>query len=257
MKIGMCCAPRFALGAKKAGYDYWEIGLNEVATLGKGEYANLLKLMREIDFFPETSNRFFINEKHRLVGDDVNMDELLDFTKLALERADEMGVKISVVGSGNARRVPEGYSKERALSQFSQLVYKMAEIAKEHNILLTVEPLRYEETNLINTVAEGIDFVKGVGHSNVRGLCDLYHILCNGEGYDGVRNSGGLLCHAHIACEKTRHVPQTGDGFDYHPFFEALKAGGFTGGVSMEGGYEGVTLDKDGVDYIKAIEYFR
>lgn len=258
MKIGLCCRPQFAETAKKAGFDYWEIGLNEVTVLGEDDFKKLTDYCKRIDFFPETSNRFFINEEHKLTGEDAtSLDVLLDWTRKSLERAEALGVKVAVVGSGRARSVPEGYDPRRAREEFANLLYKMGDIAKPYGMALTLEPLRYEETNFINTVKEGIDLVKYVKHPNILGLADLYHMLKNEEGYEGVARSEGLLAHTHAAHPERRRIPATSDGFDYTPFKNALDACGYTDRISLEGGFDDDKLLEQGMDALEAFKMFR
>lgn len=98
-----------------------------------------------------------------------------------MERAAESGCKIVVIGSGKARYIPENFSREYAASQFCEIMDICGEIGKDYCIKIAIEPLNYDETNYINTVAEGLEFCRTVANSNVGVLADFYHIYKTGE----------------------------------------------------------------------------
>ena len=186
MRFGVCCATDLAEKAEKAGFDYYETYLNRLAGFSEQEFREELQRITSTKIRPETGCRFFNNKEHRLTGPDADIEGALDWTARVLERAGAAGVKTAVVGSGGARNIPDGFSKERAAAQFCELLFKMGEKAKVHGITLALEPLRFEETNFINTVSEGLSVVKAVNHENVRLLADYYHMSQTGEGLSGV-----------------------------------------------------------------------
>lgn len=49
----------------------------------------------------------------------------------------------------------------------------LGDVAAKYGITVVVEPLQTKETNLINTVAEGIEIVKKVDRPNVKCLADF------------------------------------------------------------------------------------
>jgi sugar phosphate isomerase/epimerase len=71
-------------------------------------------------------------------------------------------VRILCFGSGGARRVPDGFSKDEAFAQLVAFGTRIAPEAKAHGITVVIEPLRRQETNIINTAAEGFALVKAV-----------------------------------------------------------------------------------------------
>ena len=67
-------------------------------------------------------------------------------------------------------------------------------------------------------------------------LADIFHMMMGGDPASAIQEAGPLLAHCHIADYATRQFP----GFDpavtdrLRPYFAALKAIGYTGGVSCE-----------------------
>ena len=50
------------------------------------------------------------------------------------------------------------------------------EIAASHGVLIVAEPLNRGECNIINTVAEAMEYVQAVNHPNFNCLVDSYHL---------------------------------------------------------------------------------
>ena len=72
----------------------------------------------------------------------------------------------------------------RATQAWKQLVEfsrRAAEQAKPYGIVVTIEPLRKEETNIVNTAAEGLDLVTAVNHANFQLMIDFYHLASEHE----------------------------------------------------------------------------
>jgi sugar phosphate isomerase/epimerase len=145
-----------------------------------------------------------------------------------------LGVKVLVVGSGSGRKCPEDWPKEAAIEQFSQILFEIAEEAKKYDIIATVEPLNKKETNIINSVSEGLEFVKNINHQNLKLLADFYHMRIEQENMDILKDASQHLHHVHIANSNGRVYPLNKDEDDYETFFNMLRQIGYNGRVSIE-----------------------
>ena len=58
-------------------------------------------------------------------------DDILKFGETAFRRAQMAGVKTIVFGSGGARAIPDGFSREEAKQQFISICKQLAPFAKE------------------------------------------------------------------------------------------------------------------------------
>jgi sugar phosphate isomerase/epimerase len=110
----------------------------------------------------------------------------------------------------------------------------MGPLAGPHGVTVVLEPLNKGETNFFNSVAEGIGLVDAIAHPNIQLLADIYHMLREDEGPESILKAGARLRHCHIAEKESRTSPGT-KGDDFRPYFKALKAIGYQGGVSVEG----------------------
>jgi sugar phosphate isomerase/epimerase len=71
-------------------------------------------------------------------------------------------------------------------------------------------------------------------HPNMKVLADMYHMGENGEEYSDILFADADLRHCHIARPEGRKYPLPGDGYDYAPFFAALRQIGYAGRLSIE-----------------------
>jgi hypothetical protein len=99
----------------------------------------------------------------------VDVSRPAEHVERTVGRLSALGVETLVFGSGKARQVPEGFSREEALSQLVAFGRLAAEAASRTGIVVVLEPLRRQETNIINTAREGLALVDTVGLPRARG----------------------------------------------------------------------------------------
>ncbi len=124
-------------------------------------------------------------------------------------------------------------SRDQALAWLADELKALAERAAAHNQVLLYEPLNRYETNLINRNADAAAFLDAHKLTNVRLLCDLYHM--NIEEADlaaSLRAVGPRLGHVHFA-DSNRHAIGFGHT-DAVPIVAALRDIGYTGYLSAE-----------------------
>jgi sugar phosphate isomerase/epimerase len=112
----------------------------------------------------------------------------------------------------------------------------VAPIAGEHGVTIAVEPLNRGETNVLNSVSEGLQYVKDVDQPAFRLLVDAYHWAKENEPTADIVAAGPWLAHAHIATYP-RRLPPGVEACDFAPFFTALKQAGYNLRISVEAGW--------------------
>ncbi len=112
-------------------------------------------------------------------------------------------------------------------------VREMAEYAQQRGIKLALEPLNRFETDMINIVAQGLEFIRQVGMDNVGFHLDTFHMhLEEKNSGEAIRLAGKKIYHFH-ACENDRGVPGTGQVY-WEQVAEALKEVEYDGAVVIE-----------------------
>ena len=122
-----------------------------------------LALLKESKLPVEACNSFLPGNL-KCVGPSPAHEEILKFGETAFRRARMAGIKTIVFGSGGARAIPEGFSREEAKQQFISLCKQLAPYAQKYNVVISLEPLNTRECNFINSVAEGGEIVEAVNH---------------------------------------------------------------------------------------------
>ncbi|MES2440944.1 MAG: sugar phosphate isomerase/epimerase family protein [Verrucomicrobiota bacterium] len=180
----------------------------------------------------------FIRPAHlRCVGAEANHDLILEWSETAFRRLKKAGGKFIVFGSAGARKLPDGWPKEKADEQFVSLLKRLGPLAEAQGITVTVEQLRAEECNYINHIGEGAALIRAANHPNVRMLADLYHMACGGDTPADLKAAMDVVVHIEIAEKAGRTVPGI-SGDDFRPYFRVLRETGYKGAVSIEGKWE-------------------
>lgn len=206
----------------------------QMMELDDADFAALKQRIERTGLPCPTSNNFFPTY-FRLTGPEVDRDAVMDYARRALKRAEELGVRYQVFGSGPAKNVPEGFPMEEGYRQVVRLLQQVAPVARAHGVTIVIEPLRKAECNLINTFAEGVQLARDVDDPNVRVLVDFYHLTEEAEPVQHLLDDGReFLRHVHFANPNGRVFPARGDEADYRPFIDALNAVGYDLHVSCE-----------------------
>ena len=217
-----------------AGYSFVEENVRGFLVPEESEevFEQKLTLVKDSKLPVEACNSFLPGNL-KCVGPAPQHEGILKFGETAFRRAQLANVKTIVFGSGGARAIPDGFSKEEAKNQFISLCKQLAPVAKKYNIVISLEPLNKKECNFINSVAEGGEIVKEVNHENFRLLADIYHMLMENESPSNITRYGDLLYHTHIA-EKTGRTSPGVNKEDFTPYFRALKDVGYDGRMAIE-----------------------
>ncbi|ASZ14268.1 sugar phosphate isomerase/epimerase [Chitinophaga pendula] len=180
----------------------------------------------------ETCN-LFIPAEIKIVGPAVQEERVLGYVDTVMQRARAAGIRLIVLGSGGARKLPDGMTPAEAKPAFIALCRKMAQIAARYDCTIAMENLNSTETNFINTLQEANEVVTAIAHPRFKLTADIYHMLKEGETAASIEKAGANLVHCHIAEREKRTAPGVA-GDDFRPYFAALKQIGFKGRIMVE-----------------------
>lgn len=178
-------------------------------------------------------NGFIRPKELHCVGPEANHDAILSWADITFRRMKRVGGKFIIFGSAGARRVPDGWPREKAAAQFIALLKQLGPLAEARGIIVAVEQLRAEECNFINHISQGAVLIRAAGHQNIRLLADLYHMAVMGDTPDDLRAAMDVVVHVEIAEKAGRTAPGV-NGDDFRPFFRVLRERGYHGAISIE-----------------------
>lgn len=245
MKFGVCCTIADAAPCANAGFDYFEAGVAEAFAPAEGdEVWQEKKRALAAAPLPLRACNGFLPGTFRLTGPEADHGPALDYAERACRRADEVGCKFIVLGSGGARNVPGGFAPglqppdiEGAYAQFTAFCKALADRIADCRVTVVLEPLRANESNLLNYVWQGMQIVRDVDSPRLEVLADFYHMMRGREGAESIVEAGPHLKHCHVAMRASRAWPGYEPAFELAPYFEALGKIGYAGGISCECGW--------------------
>jgi len=231
MRLGCCIAGQDQLAPLGGQADYCELPVARALMQSDAAFEALAARLEDSPV-PARACNVFLPAHLKVVGPAIDGAALRAYVEAALDRMRRIGARVLVVGSAGARDVPEGFDRERALDQFAGFLRDVAERGAGRGVTVVLEPLRPQETNLLNTVAESASFLRERDTGRARLLADLYHMREQGEPMDSLAACADLLEHVHVAgVERGRPAPDTAD---LEPFLRALRGAGYAGDCSIE-----------------------
>ncbi|MBL8755791.1 MAG: PmoA family protein, partial [Planctomycetes bacterium] len=112
------------------------------------------------------------------------------------------------------------------------------------DLTIALEPLRAPESNLVNTLGEAVAVVRAADRPHVRVVCDFYHLAFEHDAPDAVVAAAPWLAHLQIAAPAGRTFPTATNGETrYAAWFQALRAAGYRGRISIEANSTNVAAD--------------
>ena len=234
ISIGVCT--RDVEGAKKYGFDYIEPAAADIAAMSDADFQQFSEEVLVLPLRCRALNSLIRRPDLKVVGDDVSLTAIADYLEPCFARCHLLGASIVVWGSAGSRNVPEGASRQHAELQIIEFLRMAGDIARKHNLVVAIEPLRHQESNILNTGAEALRMVRRVKHPQVRVILDYYHMREENEDPRIIESAGKEIVHFHFANPHGRLWPRDLSEDDhYTAFFRSLKKTGYSGGISVEG----------------------
>jgi len=233
IQVGYCTPLRNIDAARAAGFEYVELSTSEIAGLSDAEYEQAATRIRDVGL-PVPVTNLFLPAAIKVTGASIDPAQQMMYVEKAFSRLARLGTQIVVFGSGGARRVPDGFPKDQAFRQLVEFGRRVAPAARAHGITIAIEPLRREETNIINSAAEGLDLVSAIDDPNFQLMVDFYHLAAEKEDPAIIVRAGAHIRHLHMANPQGRVFPRRWDEYDYAPFFATLRQIGYDRRISVE-----------------------
>ncbi len=128
---------------------------------------------------------------------------------------------------------PAGQTKERSLQYLSDALKECAEAAAGQGVRLVIEPLNHNESDLVNTTAEGMQLIERVGVGNIGLLFDTFHAAIEEPDIEqSIRSHAERIWHVHVA-DSNRWYPGAGT-LDFPAILRTLYSCGYRGYLSGE-----------------------
>lgn len=169
------------------------------------------------------------------------VEKIRSYVDTATHRAAQLGVSVIVFGSAGARKIPDGFSRTVAEAQLEQFLLLCANSAESAGIVIAIEPLCKRESNFVNLVGEGAEWVRRINRPGIGLLADTYHMEVEGEPISVLQECADLLVHVHTA-DTGRKAPGTGH-YDHANLLDTLNGIGYKGRLSIECEWDDMSLE--------------
>jgi sugar phosphate isomerase/epimerase len=158
-------------------------------------------------------------------------NKAIDFVKSMIDVAAPANSQV-IIGSMQGRADNAGELATRR-TRLAQSLHQLAEYASSVNVRMLIEPLNRYETNLINSVDDGLNIISMSETSNLKLLCDVFHMNIEEVSIaDSLAKAGAHLGHVHFADSNRKAV-----GFghvEYTSIISALCKLNYAGYLSAE-----------------------
>lgn len=124
-------------------------------------------------------------------------------------------------------------SKRVCMQNLSESLHELVSYAGKHRVILVLEILNRYESDFLNTIAEGVEFLKDYDTDFLKLHIDTYHMnIEETHPGDNIRAAKGLIGHCHIA-DSDRWYAGHGH-YDFKETIRALNDIGYDRALSVE-----------------------
>jgi sugar phosphate isomerase/epimerase len=220
------------LAAHRAGFDMVELSLRSAREVEPGYLAELLSENR-LDISAIATGRACLEDSLCLGNSNESVRaRVLERIKENILLASRFRTAVIIGGiRGRLTGTIDEQNAQRAsaVAAIRECLY----FAKEHGVMLLIEPINRYETNFINTAAEGLQLLEEVGDTDLKLLLDTFHM--NIEEIDlaaAIQEVGNRLGYLHFA-DSNRYAPGQGH-LDFQSVIQAMKQVGYQGVITAE-----------------------
>jgi sugar phosphate isomerase/epimerase len=182
--------------AKQNGFSHVEVFLDDPAAISAEDFKALLDEF-ELRLTTLGSGAGCVVHGLTLTHKDAGVRRrAVDYLTQTIQLAGKLSARV-IVGSMQGRA---GAKVEDSLGLLASGLRDASKVAAEYKTHLLYEPLNHYETNLINTIAEGVELIELYQLTNVKLLADLFHMNIEETSFhDAFETGRGHIGHIHLA----------------------------------------------------------
>ena len=172
-----------------------------------------------------------------LTNDDVSVqNNCFDYIRSCFDLCNKLGTSFLAgpmySAVGKARMIPDEQRKMEWELAVKNL-YKVAQMAADHNLQIALEPLNRFESDLVNTTDDVLRLVNDINHPAAKIMLDGFHMNIEERDVEkAIISAGSKLIHFQVS-ENYRGTPGTGQT-RWDAYKRGLEAINYNGIVSIE-----------------------
>jgi 5-keto-L-gluconate epimerase len=218
--------------AKGLGYKFVELSMLDSAVF---DQTGLIKRIRELGLKVSAiaTGQTYYNDGYSIFNIDGTMrSKVLERIKGHIDFASKLGSSVILGGiRGKLEQEPE--NRKIQVEKGKEILCECASYALDREVKLLLEPINRYETNMINTVREGIDLIEELGYVNLKILPDTFHMNIEEVSFEeSISMAVPYLEYIHFA-DSNRYAPGQGH-IQFDRIISFLKKVNFDGIIGIE-----------------------
>lgn len=217
---------------KRLGYKGVELGLLDSATIDQDEILRALDKY-DLQAYGIGTGQTYITDGFSLYNaDDRNRQKAVERIRGHIDFSVKLGCYVIIGGiRGRINASGDEFIQQKELG--NQAVRACVEYAQDKGVDLLLEPINRYESNIINTLEEGLELIVDIGSSNLKLLPDTFHMNIEERFIEGsILKTGSHIGYIHFA-DSNRHAPGLGH-INFSQVISALKMIEFDGVIGIE-----------------------
>jgi sugar phosphate isomerase/epimerase len=212
------------------GYDGVELALLDSSQVDLPEIKSLLREYR-LELPVISTGQVFADAKLWLTHADAAIrQKTIERLKSLVDLASEFGAMVNI---GRVRGPLDAEDPRASEERFIEAIRKCGDYGRQRGVKILLEPVNRYEINFINSVLDGVEMLKKIGHPQIFLMPDVFHMNIEDASIGGsLKAAKDAVAYIHFA-DSNRWAP--GDGhLDFPGIITALNEISYEGFVTLE-----------------------
>ena len=219
--------------AHQLGYDGVEISLLDSKRVDKEPLIRKLEDLSLQVFAIATGQTYYTDGYSLYHSDPEKWKMAIERVKGHIDLSADLKAKVILGGIRGAIEKSELKNSETLIQKGQEAIEQCVEYAENKEVVLLLEPVNRYETNVLNTVEEGLNLVEKIGSPNLKLLPDTFHMNIEEPSIaESITRAGYKIGYIHFA-DSNRWAPGLGH-LDFRSVLSALRKVGYTGPIGVE-----------------------
>ncbi|MFA5015445.1 MAG: sugar phosphate isomerase/epimerase family protein [Actinomycetota bacterium] len=237
--------------AADLGYQGVELSMLDSKKIDTAWLLDKLKKLNLKVFSLATGQSYYTDGYSLFNHDKDSRRKTLERLKGHIDLASKLNAMVIV---GGIRGKLQGSMADRKLQEAEGklLLKQCVEYAGDNNVTLLIEPINRFETNLINTLQEGVELIEEIGLKNLKLLPDTFHMNIEEKSIEeSLIKTKSYIKYIHFA-DSNRLAPGSGH-IDFKSIISTLRKIGYRDAIGIE-----ILPEPDDLSAAKkSIEFFK
>jgi 5-keto-L-gluconate epimerase len=218
--------------AKDLGYCGVELSLLDSHALHQDKILDNLKTLGLKVYAIATGQTYYHDGYSLYAPTEGKRQKAIERLKAHIDFASRLNSAV-IIGGIRGKISSQGIAFEDLKEKGTLALKACVQYADEKKVLLLLEPINRYETNVINTLTEGVEFIKKIGSSHLKLIPDTFHMNIEERSLEeSIVDAGASIGYIHFA-DSNRLSPGWGH-IDFPKVLSALKKIKYAGPVGIE-----------------------